>query len=113
MTAQTEQKQSEFREVGSGDWDRLNKAVDEIVQEYGRLTNRHGPLVSVRQGLGVLVNEINQLSVCVMRGGGCDLVRGWVVRIGAAALWLIVSLCGEVEAPVNGQPSEEKGNTNG
>ena len=46
------------------------------------------------------------------RGGGCDLVRGWVVRIGAAALWLIVSLCGELEGPVNGQP-EEKGNTNG
>jgi hypothetical protein len=81
------------RVLGSGEWDRLSKAVEGVVKEMCRRRREHGEVPSARFGLMVLAPEVNILAFLVQSGQPRETIRQGAVRVAAGALGIILATC--------------------
>ena len=71
-------------------WDR--KQTEEAIQaEIGRADSRYGPFTSAHEGLGVLVEEFDELKIAI-RSNKLESVRAEAIQVAAVAWRIALSL---------------------
>jgi len=74
---------------------RERAAVNQVIDEFKRAVERHGPMRSPHEGFGVLYEEVDELWDEIKKNGSKERMLAEAKQVAAMAIRLMVDVCGE------------------